>query len=91
MTEIGLPGGNAVAMALETLSVARVQMLMSSSRRSDSEIAPSATLESMLVDSASAPDRISALAAGVITSEIEIVTPDRVAQWKPSSLSRSSV
>ena len=28
---------------------------------------------------------------GTTTSEIAIVTPDRVAQWKPASLSLSSV
>ena len=33
---------------------------------------------------------MAALAAGVATSEMEIVTPERVAQRKPASLSASS-
>jgi hypothetical protein len=82
---------NDARMASSTALVASVQMSMSSSRRSPSEMTPRAKLRSTFSALASKPSRMLALVGGAMTSSNETVTPDRVAQWKPISFSASSV
>jgi hypothetical protein len=87
----GLVRGNASSIDLATSLVASVQMLISSWRRSSSVMSPRSYWLCTFSARASWRSRISCLACGVTTSSIEIVTPDRVAQWKPAALRASSV
>ena len=87
----GLVGGKLSCIARATSSVARVQISMSSWRRSKSVIRPRAYCFSTFSAFSSAFASRPALAGGAMTSEMEMVTPERVAQWKPRALSWSSV
>ena len=76
----GLVRGKFSCMAFATSSVARVQISMSSWRRSESVMSPRAYCFSTFSAFSSATPSSSALRGGLMTSEIEMVTPDRVAQ-----------
>ncbi len=81
---------NWAAIASLTSSVASVQISVSFWRRSPSVMMPRRNC--VLTFAASAPrrSRISAFAAGVFTSSIEIVRPDRAANEKHRFLTLSS-
>ena len=76
----GLVGGKLSCMARATSSVAPVQISMSSWRRSRSVIRPRSYCFSTLAAFSSALASRPALAGGAMTSEMEMVTPERVAQ-----------
>ena len=85
-----LVSGKAASMSCATSVVACVQISISSWRRSSSVIRPRSYSRCTLSARFSYVARISALCGGAITSSMAIVTPARVAQWKPASLSASS-
>ena len=87
---IGLVGGKLSFMADMTSSVVLVQISMSSLLNSSRSSVPRSRLFCLVFSSASASRSSSPLDAGVTTSAIEMVAPERVAQWKPRSFSASS-
>ncbi len=91
MTQSGLSCGSAVSISLATSLVALVQISISSPRRSSAVMRPRWYCLSICAASFSYRSRIAGLPGGATTSPIPMVTPDQVAQWKPDSLSASSV
>jgi hypothetical protein len=63
---------------------------MSSWRRSSSVTRPRSNCCWTFAACFSNSARICTLSGGVVTSSMETVTPERVAQWKPASLRASS-
>ena len=91
MIQTGLVRGKLASISRATSLVALVQISISSCRRSSSVMTPRWYCFSILSASFSYRSRISCLRGGVTTSSIAMVTPARVAQWKPAALSASSV
>jgi hypothetical protein len=89
--QIGLVAGKWSSISLATSLVACVQISMSSWRRSSSVIRPFSYWLWTFSALASNVSSVLAFVGGVTTSSIEIVTPERVAQWKPVSFNASSV
>ena len=87
----GFVAGKCSFMASATSSVVRVQISMSSWRRSVSVIRPSSYWSWTAAARFSASSSSSAFLGGATTSSKEIVTPERVAHRKPRFLSSSRV
>ena len=87
----GFVAGKCSFMASATSSVVRVQISMSSWRRSASVIRPSSYWSWTAAARFSASSISSAFFGGATTSSNEMVTPERVAQRKPRSLISSRV
>ena len=88
--KIGLVREKDFSIDFATSFEAWVQISTSSWRRSSSVTRPRSNCFWTLFAWPSYSARISALSSGVVTSSIDTVTPDRVAQWKPVSLRASS-
>jgi len=91
MTQTGLVVGKLSTIAWLTSARARVQISMSSPRRSVSVMTPRSYWRSILAASSSCRSRIACFDGGVTTSSMAIVMPARVAQWNPADLRASSV
>ncbi len=87
---LNLVAVSSFCMALVTSVVAAVQISISFCLRSPSVMMPRRNCFSTLSASTSCRSRISYLSAGVDTSSMEIVSPERIAQLKQSSLIASS-
>ena len=90
--ETGLSFGYAAGMASSISLVAASQIFTRSSLRSAwREVAALVGLLDAFRLRSRAGRRISSFSGGMMTSPMATVMPERVAQWKPASLSRSRV